>query len=176
MSWRRLAAPRGGGFVGLYKGVGRQRPAWRKGLRTVAPALALLAWALTGGGCSAIGPQFGGQDDDGLITGSIKPQPVVAATPDGAPPKGIAVSDWAQAKLALQAALADSKNGASMPWENRATGARGTATPLGSAHNDGCRDFRISVVDAAGDRWAQGTACHTTNGIVLSQVRLLERA
>ncbi|MGU3494107.1 RT0821/Lpp0805 family surface protein [Xanthobacteraceae bacterium A53D] len=127
-------------------------------------------------GCGSLGLR----DDDNIVTGSIKPTPVSLATPvmpQGAPPEGIAASDWAEAKLALEAALESKEQAPSMPWENKATGARGTATPLGGPKENKCRDFRIGVVDAKGEHWAQGEACRDDKGVVtLNQVRLLGQA
>ncbi|BAF87196.1 hypothetical protein AZC_1198 [Azorhizobium caulinodans ORS 571] len=128
--------------------------------------------ALSVAGCGALI-----RDDDALVTGSIKPQPVSLAVPQGAPPAGIAVSDWMQAKLALEGALAAKEEGASMPWENKATGAHGTATPVGALKDNKCRDFRIGIVDHRGEHWVQGEACRDTRGItLLNQVRILGQA
>lgn len=166
MSRRRLAA-----LVRAVAAPPYKRPGGGREARGVRPAV-LLALCLSAGGCST----FGIGADDALVTGSISPQQVSAPLPEGEPPKGIAASDWVQAKLALDAALADPKSGASVPWENKATGASGTSTPLMAAKGDGCRDFRISIVDRSGDRWVQGQACRAKSGTVLQQVRLLERA
>ncbi|WP_188583486.1 RT0821/Lpp0805 family surface protein [Azorhizobium oxalatiphilum] len=126
-------------------------------------------------GCGSLGLR----DDDTLITGSIKPQPVslTVPVPHGAPPEGIAAADWAQAKLALDTALDSKETAPSIPWENRETGARGTATPVGGLKDNKCRDFRIGVVDAKGEHWAQGEACRDgKGGTTLSGVRLLGQA
>lgn len=112
---------------------------------------------------------------DPIVTGSLKAQPAVYSADDA--PAGIAGGDWALAKSALQQAIASSDTGASIPWDNPKTGARGTATPIGAATADGCRDFRIGVVDATGEQWVQGAACRDAKGTVsLSQVRVLGRA
>lgn len=97
--------------------------------------------------------------------------------PDGKPPHGIANSDWTAARQALQEALVMPALDPSVPWENAATGTRGTATPLGPADAAGCRDFLIAVVDGkAPDRWISGAACRKGADTVLSQVRLLGKA
>lgn len=116
------------------------------------------------------------RDDDALVTGSIRPQPVSLPISQGEVPAGIAVGDWIQARVALDQALAAKEKGASIPWDNKATGARGTATPLGAVKENKCRDFRIGVVDAKGEHWIQGEACSDANGTTLSQVRLLGQA
>ncbi len=125
-------------------------------------------------GCGAM--QFG-ETADPIVTGSIKVQPVSLPVPAGDAPPGIATGDWAQAKMALEQALSSRDAAPSIPWDNAKTGARGTATPLGTAAADGCRDFRIGVVDTRGEHWVQGSACRDAKGAVsLSQVRVLGRA
>jgi surface antigen len=54
-----------------------------------------------------------------------------------------------------------------MPWENPKTGARGTVTPLASAHHQGgttCRDFLASYVKDGSESWLQGEACRVARG------------
>lgn len=131
---------------------------------------ALLAVPLAG--CASVPLQ----DDDSLVTGSIKATPASLPVPDGPAPKGIAPGDWTQAKLALDQALAARDGDVSVPWDNPETGARGTATPVGPTQA-GCRAFMISLVDGkTPDRWVQGEACKSRGGTVLNQVRLLGRA
>ncbi len=114
---------------------------------------------------------------DPMVTGSVKVQQAALSMPEGDAPSGIAPGDWAQAKLALDHALASPDKAASIPWDNPKTGARGTATPIGAAGADGCREFRIGVVGATGEQWVQGAACKDAKGAVsLSQVRVLGRA
>ncbi len=132
--------------------------------------MALVALSL--GGCASIGLR----DDDALVTGSIKPMPVSLPVSQGDAPGGIAASDWLQARLALDQALASKEKGASIPWDNKVSGAHGTATPLGDMKDNKCRDFRIGVVDKKGEHWVQGEACTGANGTILSQVRLLGQA
>lgn len=118
-----------------------------------------------------------GEPADPIVTGSIKPQPVALRVAVGDAPEGISAGDWMQAKLALEQALASPDKAASIPWGNPGTGARGTATPIGATGADGCRDFRIGLVNTAGEQWVQGSACKDSRGAVnLSQVRLLGRA
>jgi hypothetical protein len=149
----------------------REALAQRRGRGILGAALLCLALAATG--CSTLGTP-----DDQLITGSVRPHvtPVSAPLPQGAAPKGIAEPDWVEAKAALDQALTSRDKDPSIPWENKASGASGTATPIGP-ERAGCRDFMISVVDAKmGDRWVQGEACRARSGFVLNQVRILGRA
>ncbi len=56
---------------------------------------------------------------------------------------------------------------ASSPWENPATGAHGTVTPVAAEyHQDGfvCRDFLASFVTTARESWLQGEACRIHQG------------
>jgi len=53
------------------------------------------------------------------------------------------------------------------PWENPATGARGTITPLAAAYRDNgieCRDFLASYVHERAEAWMQGEACRNSIG------------
>jgi surface antigen len=53
------------------------------------------------------------------------------------------------------------------PWENPATGARGTITPLAAAYRDNgveCRDFLASYVHERAEAWMQGEACRNRIG------------
>lgn len=172
----------GGLFFSYHKSDARPREAILG--RTVMGVL-LLAAVLSCGGCGTMG--FA--EDDQLVTGSIAPRvtQVSAPVPEGAAPQGIAEADWLEAKRALDQALTSHDKDPSIPWENKAGGAHGTATPIGAERSGGCRDFIISVVgDKAPDRWIQGTACRARDGgakgasgkgvFVLSQVRMLGRA
>jgi surface antigen len=63
-------------------------------------------------------------------------------------------------------------DGASGPWENPLTGARGTITPLAAVYRDNgieCRDFLASYVRENGEAWMQGEACR--NGFGRWEVR-----
>lgn len=153
-------------FLPLYRSTARLR----EGLGRAALA-GLVVAAL--GGCATVGVS----EDDGMITGSIRATPAALRVPDGAAPAGIAHGDWVQAKIALDQALAAREKDVSIPWDNPATGTRGTATPVGPSRAGGCRDFMISLVDGkVADRWVQGEACKARSGTVLSQVRVLGRA
>lgn len=155
----------------LYRSVPRLREALLiGGLLRVAGA-GLVAAALAG--CSTLPAA----DEDLMVTGSVRAHPASLPVPQGAAPSGVAPADWTHAKLALEQALAAREKDASIPWENRDSGVHGTATPIGAARNDGCRDFMISLVDGkVADRWVQGEACKSRSGLVLHQVRVLGRA
>ena len=63
--------------------------------------------------------------------------------------------------------LARHDKGASQPWENPGTGARGTVTPLADAYTqDGfqCRDFLASYIRDGSESWLQGDACRIHQG------------
>ncbi|HQS07366.1 MAG: hypothetical protein B7Y12_11950 [Rhizobiales bacterium 24-66-13] len=167
--WRQYeTADQGDAKTALYRAIARRRTVVRP---LVAGALLCAALALSG--CGSL---LGMSDDDQLVTGSLKPQPVALSMPVGEAPQGIASTDWVQAKVALDQALKSRDAGASMPWQNTITGARGTSTPLGALKDNGCRDFRIGVVDSTGEHWVQGEACRDGKATTLSQVRVLGRA
>lgn len=166
--WRQRKTYQDGAKHALYRAIGGRRTAVRPLV-----AVGLLGATLALSGCGSL---LGMSDDDQLVTGSLKPQPVALSIPVGEAPQGIASTDWAQAKVALDQALKSREAGASMPWQNTVTGARGTSTPLGTVKDNGCRDFRIGVVDTSGEHWVQGEACRDGKGTTLSQVRVLGRA
>lgn len=65
---------------------------------------------------------------------------------------------------AVSEALGKGGSSASVPWEDPATGARGTVTPLSSAyvqHGTTCRDFLASYVRGGSEAWLQGEACRS---------------
>jgi surface antigen len=79
-------------------------------------------------------------------------------------------ADLAVASAATTALL--DQDGASGPWENPLTGARGTVTPLAAVYRDNgseCRDFLASYAREAAEAWMQGEACR--NGFGRWEVR-----
>jgi surface antigen len=82
---------------------------------------------------------------------------------------------FSNADLAVASAVTTSlleRDGASGPWENPVTGARGTVTPLAVAYRDNgseCRDFLTSYVREKAEAWMQGEACR--NGFGRWEVR-----
>ena len=96
-------------------------------------------------------------------TGSILP-PAPKPTQSTA---SAAENDLAYAKAAATEVLARHEKGASQPWENPGTGARGTVTPLADAYTqDGfqCRDFLASYIRDGSESWLQGDACRIHQG------------
>jgi len=126
--------------------------------------LALLIGGLSLGGCSfsyQLGSLFGKDGDD--TTGAVPARPQRVAALD----KGFSDSDLAIASQAASAVLARGEKGASAPWQNPATGARGTVTPLAADYEqDGftCREFLASYVKDAEETWMQGEACRAHQG------------
>lgn len=127
---------------------------------------AVLSLALVSGGCSyRLDSMLTRQHDtDVEMPGSIRPttspRPQIAA----AAPLD---RDLAAARAAVSEALGKSGREASVPWEDPATGARGTVTPLSSAYTqDGttCRDFLASYVRNGSESWMQGEACRGHQG------------
>jgi hypothetical protein len=124
----------------------------------------VMAVGAVASGCSSSAklPAMGGKDDDKpLHTGSILTPP----SPEGSglPP----ASDLAYAKVVATEAVGRDSETASLPWENPASGARGTVTPIASAYRaDGelCRDFIASHVADGTESWMHGEACRAEKG------------
>jgi surface antigen len=130
---------------------------------------AAVALALTAGGCSfsyqldslfekgkaqATAETTGSLQGNKLASEASKPQ-----ANDG---------DLAYARAAASEVLRRGGNGVSQPWENPATGARGTVTPIASAYSmDGftCQDFLASYVrSGSSENWMRGEACRIHQG------------
>jgi hypothetical protein len=113
-------------------------------------------------GCSTnvkLGGMFGKEEPE--YTGSILSPPSPEGT--GLPP----ASDLAYAKLAAVEVVGHDSEDASLPWENPASGARGTVTPLAAAYRvegEVCRDFLASYVLEGTESWFQGEACRESQG------------
>jgi surface antigen len=125
-----------------------------------------LSLALVSGGCSyRMDSMFSRKTQsevDVESTGSIRP---VAARPQTV--AGLPDGDLAAARAAVSDALGKNGRDGSVPWEDAATGARGTVTPLSSAYSqDGttCRDFLASYVRNGAESWLQGEACRSGQG------------
>lgn len=140
----------------LYRGTGRAR-LWRG----LGAASALLV-ALAAGGCS-LSSQFDSIfPSDPVTTGSITPPPG-SKPADELPP----AADLAFARAAVREVLLRGAKDASQPWENPATGARGTVTPIAQAYANGdqtCHDFLASYVNGPKETWLQGEACKPAKG------------
>jgi hypothetical protein len=139
----------------LYRGTGSAR-LWR-GLA----GASVLIVALAAGGCSL--SQFDSIFPSGSdTTGSITPPPGAKAA-DELPP----AADLAFARAAVKEVLLRGAKDASQPWENPATGARGTVTPIAQAYANGdqtCHDFLASYVNGPKEAWLQGEACKPRKG------------
>lgn len=97
------------------------------------------------------------------VTGSITPPPG-AKTAEAMPPD----SDLAFARAAVREVLSRGRKDVSQPWENPATGARGTVTPIASAYTQAgetCHDFLASYVQGSAQSWLQGEACKADAGV-----------
>jgi surface antigen len=139
------------------------RTCGRVGLSAIAPSGAVMTLILIGlaaSGCSVshLDSAFAKMDDP-EVTGSIKARPVSARAPtDG---------DLAFARNAASDVLTRGDKDSSQPWENPATGARGSVTPLAQAYSSEgrtCRDFLASYVNGASESWLQGAACKSSQG------------
>jgi surface antigen len=128
------------------------------GHRRLAPIAAVLL-AFAGSGCSMsyqLGALFE-REKPPESTGTIGAAPEVVAMPE---------ADKAL-RAAASEALARGEQNASVPWENPATGARGTVTPLAAAYSHAgrtCRDFLASYVRGGAESWLQGEACRGEEG------------
>jgi surface antigen len=136
---------------------------------------------LLASGCSfsyQLGSLFGKDDDarpqataastantaNADTTGSISPAMV---TEKSLADKGIREADLVAASAAASLVLADDRKDASAPWQNPATGARGTVTPIATTYmQDGftCRNFLASYVNEKNEAWMQGEACRVHHG------------
>lgn len=121
----------------------------------------LTATGIGAGGCSTNVklPAIGA--DEPIKTGSIPS----ASAPEGAglPP----ASDLVYAKVAAAEVMRRDARDASLPWENPASGARGTVTPIATAYRiEGqlCRDFIASHVAGGAESWMEGEACRASKG------------
>jgi surface antigen len=97
------------------------------------------------------------------VTGSL---PLQAKQGDGSASKGNP-ADWSLATEALREALGKNEEGTSVPWQNPATGSRGTVTPVAAAYvKEGfaCRNFLASHVGNGREDWFEGTACRIHRG------------
>jgi surface antigen len=122
----------------------------------------LLALSLVGG-CSFQLDSLRSAKGDLDITGSVRPRTAAKLATEPLPPEG----DLAVARAAVSEALSGAGTDTAVPWENPATGARGTITPIASAFSqDGltCHDFLASFVRDGAESWMQGEACRRDQG------------
>jgi hypothetical protein len=125
---------------------------WGRAFATVQAALALAS-------CSYALPvgeppvSWRASSDD--VTGSIAPKPPILS-------RALDQEDWRRASAALGVALDPQGGGASVNWDNPATNAKGSFTPVGQAYPvDGkiCRAFVAEVGVKGAHEQLQGTAC-----------------
>ncbi|WP_328516534.1 RT0821/Lpp0805 family surface protein [Tardiphaga alba] len=98
--------------------------------------------------------------ESGDVTGSITP---ISRAVNYDPTE----ADLALARNAASDVLTKGSRDSSQPWENPATGARGSVTPLSSAYvaeGKTCRDFLASYVNGTTESWMQGAACKGERG------------
>ena len=124
---------------------------------------ALLCVVLMTGGCMNAGPMASLMTDED-VTGSIKASaPGLSASPLPL----LSPEDWTQASKALASALDPQGAGAAVVWENSASGARGTMTPVGlvyAADGQICRAFLADIEGRASGLRLQGRGCRTGDG------------
>ena len=117
------------------------------------PALGCAGLAVAVAGCSVttqLGSFFSKDKAD-----ATSPQPLGAPADAG---------DLSAVRTAASTMLSLGEPGAQ--WENPATGARGTITPLASNAQGGalCRDFLASYVREQSESWLEGEACRDPSG------------
>ncbi len=122
-------------------------------------ALVAILVATSCGACSlSRGGSFAAYEDASSITGSIGSRRAE---------KGPSESDLAFARNAASDVLTKGSKDSSQPWENPATGARGSVTPIANAYmaeGRTCRDFLASFVNDTTEAWMQGAACQSERG------------
>jgi len=134
--------------------------------------IALSFAAIMLGGCSSSLPSMFG--DSGKSTQvarseNVKPEPNVTGSLSLANGAKSTMSplDWNIAKSALRESLGRAEAGASQPWENPTSGARGTVTPVAAIYEKNgfaCRNFIVSHVRESKESWFEGTACRVHRG------------
>jgi surface antigen len=121
--------------------------------------ITLILIGLGSGGCSfSRGDGAYAKMDGDEVTGSLAAQ--------SGPPIPTE-SDLAFARTAASDVLTKGTKDSSQPWENPATGARGSVTPLAQAYSSEgrtCRDFLASYVNGRSESWMQGAACQAGHG------------
>jgi 17 kDa outer membrane surface antigen len=144
-----------------YKGSATARLR-RVAFGSLSAAAQALLLALMMGGCSfsyQLDTAFKDKDSD--VTGSIRsamPKPLTELPPE---------ADLAYARAAVSEIMVKGGNGASMPWENPHSGARGTITPIATAYEDNgatCHEFLASYIRSTSEAWLQGEACRSAGG------------
>jgi surface antigen len=76
-------------------------------------------------------------------------------------------ADLALARMAASDVLTQGAKDSSQPWENPASGAHGSVTPVAASYTeDGrvCRNFLASYVWEHSESWMEGAACRSVSG------------
>lgn len=140
---------------------------WQCGLCARVAAFGLLA-----GACSYQLNTDTAKKADDVTTGSVAARQAQASVLPASAGQAEAAQipaegDLVFARAAVSEVLSRGGKDASVPWENPATGARGTVTPIAQAYNqDGriCRDFLASYIKPGAESWLQGEACRQAKG------------
>ena len=153
------------GFSAPYKGWDVLRLSGR-GPRAVllAAACGLFLGPCLGGCSIPLGTLFNKNDTD--VTGTVDPvgNALAAMEPQVT---GMPEADLVFARAAAADVLSKGGKDVSQDWENPATGARGSVTPLTSAYSENgntCREFLVSHVQGKNETWLQGDACRFAGG------------
>jgi len=123
---------------------------------------AIVAVGLALGGCSIDIDSIFSTSSQSEITGSVKKAHEALAAAQ-LPPE----PDLALTRAAVNEVLSRGQQDASVPWENPATGARGTVTAIAAAYavdDAQCRDFLASYVNGDKQSWLRGEACRQGRG------------
>jgi surface antigen len=126
------------------------------------PSAAVLGLGLVLGACSIDIDSVFSPASQNETTGSINKAKEAMAAAE-LPPE----PDLALTRAAANEVLSRGQKDASVPWENPATGARGTVTAIASAYtveNAQCRDFLASYVHGDKQSWLRGEACRQGRG------------
>jgi surface antigen len=140
----------------LYNGTPALR-LWRGSLGGFIIVLGLML-----GGCSIDIDSVFSSSGQSEITGSVKKGHEALAAAQ-LPPE----PDLALTRAAVNEVLSRGQQDASVPWENPATGARGTVTAIAAAYtvdDAQCRDFLASYVNGDKQSWLRGEACRQGRG------------
>ncbi len=135
---------------------------------------AIIIIACAASGCSSSIPALFGSDNKPATVArsenAPKPDPDLTGSlslSGGSANVAMSPIDWSLAKSALRQALGREEAGASQPWENPTSGARGTITPVAAIYEKGgfaCRNFIVSHVHDSKENWYEGTACRIHRG------------
>jgi hypothetical protein len=124
----------------------------------MAASAAILSLSLVLSGCSYRLDSMFSRPRDAEVEAARATQPAAPSPSTIAGVPNLAAAAYA----AVSEALSRAGRNVSVAWEDPATGARGTVTPLSSAYvQDGttCRDFLASYVRGGAESWVQGEAC-----------------